>query len=153
MSIKAVIARQLRENVNEARKQFGQVETPSGGWLRTVRTALGMSGAQLARRMGITRGAISRSEKAEIEGAITINTMKQIAANMNCRFVYAVIPDRDVEEIIEHRAREKATELVNQAGVHMALEAQNLTNQQMEKHIEQVVNDLLARPSSLWNEE
>lgn len=152
MSIKTVIARQLRERINATRQQIGDLNPPSEGWLRTVRKALGMSGAQLARRMGMTRGAISRNEKAEVEGGITLKTMKQMAANMNCRFVYAVIPNRDVEEIIEHQAREKAKQLVNQAGVHMALEAQSLSSESMNSEVERLVQELLGKPSSIWNE-
>ena len=117
-----------------------------------MRKALGMSGAQLARRMGMTRGAVARNEKAELQGAITLNTMKQMAANMNCRLVYAVIPERDVEEIIEHQAREKAKQLVDQAGVHMALEAQNLSSESMNAEVERLVQELLGKPSSIWNE-
>ena len=117
-----------------------------------MRKALGMSGAQLARRMGMTRGAVSRNEKAEIEGRITLTTMKQMAANMNCRFVYAVIPDRDVEEIIEHQAREKARQLVNQAGVHMALEDQSLSNDRLNAEIERMAKELLSKPSSIWDD-
>jgi len=152
VSIKTVIARQLRERVNATRQQLGELNSPSEGWLRTVRKALGMSGAQLARRMGMTRGAVSRNEKAEIEGGITLNTMKQMANNMNCRFVYAVIPDRDVEEIIEQQAREKAKQLVNQAGVHMALEDQSLSSESMNAEVERLVQELLGKPSSIWNE-
>ena len=152
MSIKTVIARQLRENINAVREKLAELDTPSEGWLRTMRKALGMSGAQLARRMGMTRGAVSRNEKAEIEGRITLTTMKQMAANMNCRFVYAVIPDRDVEEIIEHQAREKARQLVNQAGVHMALEDQSLSKDRLNAEIERVAKELLGKPSSLWDD-
>jgi predicted DNA-binding mobile mystery protein A len=152
VSIKTVIARQLRENINAVRKKLAGLEPPSEGWLRTMRKALGMSGAQLARRMGMTRGAVSRNEKAEREGAITLKTMKHMAANMNCRFVYAVIPDRDVEEIIEHQAREKARQLVNQAGVHMALEDQSLSKDRLNAEIERIAKELLSKPSSIWDD-
>ena len=153
MSIKAVIARQLREKVNATRSQLGELDTPSEGWLRTMRKALSMSGAQLARRMGMTRGAVARNEKAEIHGGITIKTMQQMAAGMDCRFVYAVIPNRDVEEVIQYQAREKAKRLVNQAGVHMALEAQSLSNDRMAAEVDRLAKELLDKPSSIWNEE
>ena len=152
MSIKTVIARQLRDRVNATREKVGDLNTPTEGWLRTVRKALGMSGAQLARRMGMTRGAVARNEKAELEGGITLNTMQQMAANMNCRFVYAVIPERDVEEIMEHEARERARRLVNQAGVHMALEDQSLSSETMNAEVERLVKELLGKPSSIWDE-
>lgn len=152
MSIKTIIARQYRENINAARKKLATLEIPSEGWLRTMRKALGMSGAQLARRMNMTRGAISINEKAETEGGIRLKTMQQMAAAMNCRFVYAVIPEHDVEKIINHRAHEKAKLLVKQASVHMALEDQSLSKERLNAEIERMAKELLEQPSSLWDD-
>lgn len=152
MSIKTIIARQLRENINVVRAQLAGLDTPSEGWLRTARKALGMSGAQLARRMGKTRAAVSNNEKAELDGRITIATMQQMAANMNCRLVYAIIPERDVDEIIEHQARTKARQLVNQAGVHMALEDQSLSKERLNAEIERMSKEFLSKPSSIWDD-
>lgn len=43
--------------MNQALKQFGDYAMPvSEGWLKTVRKALGMSGTQLANRLGVTKG-------------------------------------------------------------------------------------------------
>ena len=48
MSIKKVVTKQYQERVNQAAVQLEGLSVPSEGWLRTVRKALGMSGAQLA---------------------------------------------------------------------------------------------------------
>jgi hypothetical protein len=41
---------------------------PPKGWLRAVRDALGMTTAQLARRMGVTQPRIIELEQAEVSG-------------------------------------------------------------------------------------
>ena len=60
---------------------------PGDGWIATIRKALGMSGAALARRLGVTRARVSQAERAEREGGITLKEMDEFAAAMGCRFV------------------------------------------------------------------
>lgn len=153
MGLKALIARQYRELINEARKKLEDLNMPSEGWLRTMRKALGMSGAQLARRAGVSRALVSKIEISENSGSVTLKSMQQMAAAMNCRFVYAVIPERDVEGIIDARAREKARELVKQASIQMALEDQALTNDRLTAEIERLTKELRDKPSNLWDEQ
>lgn len=154
MSMKDVIARQYRENVNAARTKLSGLHTPSEGWLRTVRKALGMSGAQLARRMNITRGAISNVEKAELEGSVTLKTMQQLAAAMNCRLVYAIVPEDDMNALVERRAQERAKALIKEASIHMALEDQALSENRLKQETQRLAKELLEkRKSELWNDD
>ena len=46
---------------------------------RTIRTALGMSGSQLGKRMGLSRNQISVIERKEAEGNITLNQLQDLA--------------------------------------------------------------------------
>lgn len=154
MSMKQIIARQYRENVSAARAKLAGLQTPSEGWLRTMRTSLGMSGAQLARRMGLTRDAISKFEKAELDGGITIKSMQSLAQSMNARFVYAIVPEGDIDEIIERRAHQKAEKLVKEASVHMALEAQSLSQERYNEQVKRLAREMLdTTPSKLWDDE
>jgi predicted DNA-binding mobile mystery protein A len=152
MSIKAAIARQYRDNVNAVRVKLAQLQVPPEGWLRTMRKALGMSGAQLARRAGVSRALISKIELVEASGSVTLRTMQQMAEAMNCRFVYAIVPEHDVESVIEARARDKAEALVKQASIHMALEDQLLSKSRLELEIKRVTKELLDKPSALWDD-
>lgn len=152
--MKQVIAQQYRENVDMARRKLAGLHMPPEGWLRSTRKALGMSGAQLARRLGITRGAISNFEKAELDGGVTIKTMQQIAAAMNCRFVYAIVPEEDIEKIIDRRAQQRAHELVKKVSIQMAFENQALSSEMQQAEITRVAKELLEkRTSELWNDE
>ncbi|GLR70622.1 mobile mystery protein A [Agaribacter marinus] len=152
--MKHIVAKQYRENVNLARKKLEGLATPSEGWLRTVRKALGMSGAQLGRKLEVTRGAVSINEKAELSGGITIKTMQQMAESMGCRFVYAVVPETDVEDILMKRARLKATKQVRNASVHMALENQLVAEGKLVAEVERLAQEMIeTSPSDLWNDD
>lgn len=152
--MKHIVAKQYRENVNLARKKLEGLAIPSEGWLRTVRKALGMSGAQLGRKLDVTRGAVSINEKAELSGGITIKTMQQMAESMGCRFVYAVVPETDVEDILMKRARLKATKQVRNASVHMALENQLVVEGKLVAEVERLAQEMIeTSPSDLWNDD
>ena len=77
---------------------------PQEGGLRTVRNALGMSGTQLAKRLGVTKSRVSKAEQDEPSVSVTLKTMQSMAEAMDCKFVYAVVPNEDVEAIIQQRA-------------------------------------------------
>ncbi|CAN5571710.1 hypothetical protein BH10BDE1_BH10BDE1_34690 [soil metagenome] len=62
------------------------------GWLKVARFASLLSTNEVARRLGISRPAYSRSEERELRGAITISLMREIADAMNCDFVYELRP-------------------------------------------------------------
>ena len=65
MAIDRVVAKQYRDKVNQASMRLDGLFTPTEGWLRTVRHALGMSGPQLAARLGVTKARISKAERSE----------------------------------------------------------------------------------------
>ena len=66
------------------------VVRPTGGWLRGVREALGMSGRQFARRLGVSPPRITNLEQSERSGAVTIRSMQQAAEALDCVFVYGL---------------------------------------------------------------
>lgn len=153
MSIKPIITRQYREKLDQAASKFQGFALPSEGWIRTTRRALGMSAAQLARRLGKTRALISNTEKAELDGGVTLRTMRSIAEAANCRFVYAFVPKESAEALLQRRAREKAKRRVMEASGHMALEQQTLSQSQMESETERLAEKILKeQQSDLWND-
>jgi len=154
MGIEKIVAKQYKDRVNQAVKQFGSVSVgPLEGWLKTVRTALGMSGPQLAKRLGVTKSRISKLEHDEPVGSVTLKTMQTTAEAMRCRFVYAVIPEVEIEEIIKQQALKKAGEQVRAASTHMALEAQSLSEKQLAFEIERIAAEIIEKtPSDLWND-
>ncbi|HEY9134673.1 MAG TPA: mobile mystery protein A [Pseudomonadales bacterium] len=153
MSVRQIVKSQYQKRVNEAAKSVRDITVPKEGWSRTVRKALGMSGAQLGRRMGISRAAISNTEKAEPAGGVTLKNMQQLAEAMGCRFVYAIVPEGNIEDVIEQQARKKAAKFVNKTNKNMALEAQGLSNEQVEYELERLKQQFIKEsPSDLWND-
>lgn len=154
MSIEKIVAKQYRDKVNQAVNQFGSFSMlPQEGWLRTVRTALGMSGPQLAKRLGVTKARISKAEQDEPSGSVTLKTMQSMAEAMDCKFVYAIVPKQKVEDVIKQRAIEKAKIQVKAASTHMALEAQSLSKEQLEFEINRIAAQIVEKmPADLWND-
>jgi predicted DNA-binding mobile mystery protein A len=152
MSIKPIILKQY-QSFAESGAGFVTQSRPPEGWLRTMRKALGLSGAQLARKMRVTRNRIALAEKAELRGAATLKSMQAIAEAMSCRFVYAIVPNEPVPDLIMAQARKKAAALVRQAGVHMALENQTLSEAQMDREIERLAQEIAREmPRDLWDD-
>lgn len=112
MSVKKTIQKQYQRIVNETVERLAvplsDSQNPSEGWIVVMRKALGMSGAQLARRMGISRAAISQREKSEPDGSVTLKQMQLTAEALGCRFIYAIVPDKDVKTVIRKQALQKA---------------------------------------------
>lgn len=154
MSIGKLVARQYRDKVNQALSQFeGLHGRPREGWLRTVRIALGMSGPQLAKRLGVTKARISKVEHDEPSGRVTLKTMQSMAEAMDCRFVYAIIPRQKIEDVIKARAIEKAKAQVRAASTQMALEAQSLSKEQLDAEIDRIADQIVAKmPTDLWSD-
>lgn len=153
MSVKDTARRQYIRIADDAAQKASAIATPTEGWIATIRKALGMSGAQLARRTGVTKAAIYQAQRNEPEGAITIKQMEKIAQALGCRFVYAIVPDDSVAEIVRQQARKKAAALVQRAGAHMALEKQALPPDQMRAEIERQADELMrSMPPDFWEE-
>jgi predicted DNA-binding mobile mystery protein A len=154
VSVKGIVREQYAGIVDRAARNARGIELPREGWLRTVRCALGMSVAQLSRRLGVTRANIYKIEKMEMSGNVTIKTMQDLAGAMGCRIVYAIVPETDVDVILASRAKLKAKRIVEHAGKHMALEAQSLSQKQTDSEIERLQQELLKNLSGrLWDDE
>lgn len=154
MSIKRTVTAQYQAIVDEAAEAVHALRVPREGWIRTVRKALGMSGAQLGRRMDITRAQIAQTERNELSGGVTLRSMQRAAEGLGCRFVYAIVPpDGSVAAVIEARAREKAATIVARANEHMALEAQTLSGTQIDFEIDRLTQAFMRDlPGELWND-
>jgi predicted DNA-binding mobile mystery protein A len=153
MSTKQAIARRYQAIVDHATLAVArQAYPPTEGWIATTRKALGMSAAQLGRRLGVTRARISQAELAEPSGGVTLRTMQAAAQAMGCRFVYAIVPNEgSVEDAIAAQAHEKARAIVARAGVHMALERQSLPEAKNRDEVERIASEFIrAMPRDLW---
>ena len=152
--MKNVIRRQYQEIVDTAASAVSGLSVPKEGWIRTMREALGMSGAALGRRMDITRQHLAQHERNEIEGVITLKTLNELANAMNCRLVYAFVPETSAKEMIAARAHDKARQIVEETSTHMALEAQTPDEKSLEREVKRLQDELIRKmPATLWDDE
>ena len=77
MSVKTIVQQQYRNIVDNAAASVAGLKTPPEGWLRTVRRALGMSGAKVAKKMRVTRARVTQAEHAELTGGVTLKSPRR----------------------------------------------------------------------------
>jgi len=153
MSIKDIARNQQQVLVNKAAKLARNLPDTQAGWIATVRSSLGMTAAQLSRRLGVDRAYVSAAEHAEKNGTLTVKRLQRMAEAMGCKLVYCIVPDGDVQDLIERQAQSKATALVTRASKQMALENQMLSPEQTKFEIERLTKELLQKmPSDFWEE-
>lgn len=145
---------QYQEIVDKAAHQALDLRTPPEGWLRTMRKALGMSGAQLARRLGVSRAQVAQSERNEVSGALTLRTLQNMAEAMGGRVVYTIVPSGSIETLLSKRAKEKARQLMSRVDTHMALESQLLDSERHQFELQRIEDELLREmPADFWDNE
>jgi predicted DNA-binding mobile mystery protein A len=130
-----------------------QVAIPPTGWIKAIRTAIGMSMQQLGMKLSVSKQAILDIEKREKSGSITIKSLKEIARALDMQLVYGFVPnDGSLDALIEKRATELATKIVLRTSNTMKLENQGNTNTRIEKAIkeraEEIKNEM---PKILWD--
>ena len=100
--------------IDASAKQMGDIKRPEKGWIASVRYALGMSAEQVAKRKGVSRNAVYQAERSELDGAVSINQMQKLATAMGGRFVYAIVPDARIEDLLYRQALEKAKRFIRE---------------------------------------
>lgn len=130
-----------------------RINRPKEGWLRTLRKALGMSGPQLALRLGVSKSQASQMERMEVEDRMTLKQLRRAADTLECDLVYALVPRKPIVEMVRDRAKTKAQNLVRKADVQMKLESQQLSDTKLQQQIEIEVDRLMREmPRDLWED-
>lgn len=126
-------------------------DRPPEGWVRSVRKAIGMSMRQLAERIGITQQSTFKLEENEQDNSITLKTLKRAAEAMDCKLVYAIVPNQGkLEDIVKIQAYKKARAIVTPVNQTMLLEAQEVGN--LKEKITETANELVNELNSkFWN--
>ena len=126
---------------------------PSKGWIHTLRTALKMSLRQLSTKIGIVPQSLKDMESREVIGTITLNTLRDVANAMDMQLVYGFVSKHEsLDQMIEKRAKELATEIVMRTNNTMTLEDQQNSKERIEKAIAQKTNEIKSEmPKYLWD--
>jgi predicted DNA-binding mobile mystery protein A len=154
--MKAKYKKLAREQLDVSLRGFEPLKNlavPDKGWVRAIRDALGMTGEQLARRMGVNQQRVARIEHDERPGNVTINTMRNTAEALDCVFVYCLVPKDSLENIVRRRAKILAHKLMEQSSQTMMLEKQGLSFTEKSKSLDALTDDIInSMPKSLWDE-
>lgn len=118
------------------------------GWIRHMRHALGITLQKLAERTQVSKASIAQAERNESKGKITVETLKKIAAAMECEFVYAFVPKENIKSILKKKALAKSRQIIFEADTHMTLEDQRV-EQDINARIEQLAITLIER-GDVW---
>jgi predicted DNA-binding mobile mystery protein A len=88
---------------------------PRTGWVREIRTALGLSQSQLARRAGVSRATVQQMERAEAQRRITLASLDKLAAAMDCQVAVAILPrGGSLEDVRRRQAAMKAEAILRE---------------------------------------
>jgi predicted DNA-binding mobile mystery protein A len=112
-----------------------------------------MTTSQFAERLGVSQPRIVELEQSEAGGGVTLNTLQRAAEALGCRLVYALVPERPLEETVRARADLVASRLTAAVEHSMRLEDQEVRSRRVARDIHQrEVERLLERPARLWDE-
>ena len=132
---------QLDRKLSEARSLPPR---PSGGWIASVREALGLTLAEVGQHLRARRQTVQKFERAEATDRITLGTLRRVADAMGCDLIYALVPKSgSFAELAEHPTRERASRDVKSVVHTMALEDQKPENasQLIEDEVQRRLND------------
>ena len=130
-----------------------QVAIPPTGWIKAIRTSIGMSMQQLGKKLSISKQGVLDIERREKDGSITIKSLKEIGRVLDMKLVYGFVPnDGSLEALIEKRATELAKDIVMRASNTMKLEDQGNSNERIAKAIKERTEDIINEmPKVLWD--
>ena len=130
-----------------------QIAVPPTGWIKAIRTAIGMSMQQLGNKLAVSKQGIQDIENREKDGSITIKSLKEIGKALDMQLVYGFVPnDGSLDALIDRKAKELATKIVLRTSNTMKLEDQCNSNKRIEKAIKERMEEIKNEmPKILWD--
>lgn len=152
MTKQALLIQQLNAKML-AFASLQKVAPPPTGWIKAVRTALGMTLEQLGNKLSLSKQAAQAIENREKEGSLTLKALREAANALDMQLVYGFVPkDGSLDALIDRKARELATQIVLRTSQTMKLEDQENSPERIKKAIEERANVLKSEmPKMLWN--
>lgn len=152
MDSNALARKHLERRVAPLRGQVALTRPPRG-WIRAVRDAYGMTTRQLAKRMRKAQSVIVEMEKGEARDSVSLATLRQAAEALDCTLIYALVPNRPIDELMRERAHKVASANLVRTNHSMTLENQSLDESALGTEQTRLVEDLLrGSPARLWDD-
>jgi predicted DNA-binding mobile mystery protein A len=124
---------------------------PNKGWVQAIRESLGMSQADLGRRLGVRASSVGKLEAAERGGTLQLDTLRRAADALGCELVCVLVPRRPLAEMVDDQRLALATPLLARTRHHMQLEAQDVTGSESRLSLLRVAEELIS-DSQLWRD-
>jgi predicted DNA-binding mobile mystery protein A len=144
------LARRRLDEKYQPLQELNSAQSPPKGWLRAIREAIGMTGTQFAKRLGVAWQSMDDLERSEAAGTIQLATLRRAAAALDCTLVYALVPNRPLEAMVNERARAIAITAIRRVDQTMTLEDQKVERESDEQLIEDYIRDHV-RDRELWD--
>lgn len=121
---------------------------PQSGWIRTIRTALRMTQAELAAILQINQKSLHALEISEAQKKIRLESLEKVADALDCDLVYALVPRDTLHSHYRDRARTIITEQIK--SIENMMELENQTMKFSQDYIEKQTDELMAGDFVCW---
>lgn len=122
-----------------------------GRQISAIRTRLGMTQAQLARRCGVPQPHVHLIEAGKTSPRL--NTLEKVLRGLGCTLEVIARPESPLGDIVDRQARKVAESRVRQVMGTMALEQQTPDVRTAREMVKEEAEKLRRKPTSaLWSE-
>jgi len=128
-----------------------QTGLPHHVQIRIIRSALGMTQTQLAKRLHSQQATVNRMEKGDVSPTMT--TLQKVAEELNCELKVLLVPKKPIIQFLEEKALGIATSIIRVTVSSSALEFQKPSAEMIRDQIEELKEEILKKNRSiLWKD-
>lgn len=142
--------RQMDLAADAAKRIASLTPTVPGGWLLSMRSALGIPRSTLAKRLHIHPTTLLAAERGEVDGTITLKQLRRIASALDCEVTYVLVPKEKPSKVLEQKAEAVARAEMGRLFHTMELEKQSPAADARRRLLADHKAKLLETPRMLW---
>ncbi len=122
-----------------------------GQRIKDIREILGMTQAQMAKRLDIKQPSLSEMED-NIENSKLSTVLKMVKA-LECEFKGVIVSKKPIKKMLCERAEKVAKRIVKRTYANMAMEEQSPNRAAYQDELKRVAEELIAKPGpELWED-
>lgn len=141
----------LRRQLDARLRELPREQPPKGGWIRAIRTALGMTMGQLGKRLGVSAPGIAKLESRDSSGSISVARLRSAAEALGCDLLIAFVPRTPLTDMVQQQAALKAKQENGRLLHTMKLEDQDQGVAQAADLARSIDRWIAKRGSKLWD--
>ncbi len=149
---KKLVVEQLDRKLNLF-KGLEKIQIPEKGWINNIRVTLNMTLEQLGHKLNMSRQGIKKIEERESSSSISLKSLKEVGKVLDMHFVYGFVPKYgSIDKLLDIKARELASKIIQRTNQNMILENQGNTDKQIKQAIEELSSEIKREMrKSLWD--